>query len=120
MRRILISVLLVFSLLLLTGCGVEYKYIKEVDCVVIGKKYEDSYFLPMTQTSVDFNGNVTTTIVNQYYSEEFYTYLYYEELDLSATFRDEGSYNQYNEGDIVKMGLYKHPEKNVYRLRGIQ
>lgn len=119
MRKIILLISTI-SILLLTGCGVDYEYIGNVNCEVIDKAYHSGYTIPNVITTVDVNGNLSTIITTTYIPDEFLTYVEYKELNLKKTIDDSKIYSTYEKGDYITMSLYKHPEEESYILKIIR
>ena len=105
---VLFITLLVLSLIVLFDSDSNYKYIKNVEAIVIEKEYvpKDIGLMP--------NGK---TVIPITHPEEFNVMVEYKDISLTEIFNNEELYNKYEVGDRLIVKLYKLGNKYKIELK---
>lgn len=118
MKKIILVVAFLIVTLNLTACNIDpYVFEKEVKCTVIKKDYQAGYMTTTPMTTVSPNGTLSTTMITQYHSDEYYVKVEYKELGITNNFESKSLYDKVKEGDEITLYLYKNKDNNKYDLR---
>lgn len=112
-RKLILAGIIVGSVFSFLGCQ-KYEYIKDVECKVVNKHFEEGYTETIMQTLPDGNGGFIYSPLTQYYPDECITTVENKEYNLKAATYSIDFYNKYNVGDEVDLELFK--SENKYKL----
>ena len=102
MRKLLGLFVIVFNLILLSGCAESYEY-EDVEGIVIEKEYDAAEMTSKTITDLD--GEKIKVPV--YKPEEYEVTIQYDTIVKEFEFEDDTFYNTVNVGDSVQLTLTK-------------